>query len=54
MNSYRLRTRTGGIVVSRSLRVGGIRFDEAITSYIRRKYNLMIGERMADFIRNGG
>ena len=37
----------GGIVVSRSLRVGGIRFDEAITSYIRRKYHLMIGQRTA-------
>ena len=37
----------GGIVVSTSLRVGGNRFDEAITSYIRKKYNLMIGERTA-------
>jgi rod shape-determining protein MreB len=38
----------GGLVVSRSLRVGGNRFDEAIASYIRRKYNLMIGERTAE------
>jgi rod shape-determining protein MreB len=41
----------GGIVVSRSLRVGGNRFDEAITSYIRRKYNLMIGERTAEEVK---
>lgn len=41
----------GGIVVSRSLRVGGNRFDEAIGSYIRRKYNLMVGERTAEEIK---
>ena len=41
----------GGIVVSRSLRVGGNRFDEAITAYIRRKYNLMIGERTAEEVK---
>ncbi len=41
----------GGIVVSRSLRVGGNRFDEAITGYIRRKYNLMIGERTAEEVK---
>ena len=41
----------GGIVVSRSLRVGGNRFDEAIAGYIRRKYNLMIGERTAEEVK---
>ena len=41
----------GGIVVSRSLRVGGNRFDEAIASYVRRKYNLMIGERTAEEVK---
>jgi rod shape-determining protein MreB len=41
----------GGIVVSDSLRVGGNRFDEAITSYIRRKYNLMIGDRTAEEVK---
>ena len=41
----------GGIVVRRSLRVGGNRFDEAITAYIRRKYNLMIGERTAEEVK---
>jgi rod shape-determining protein MreB len=41
----------GGLVVSRSLRVGGNRFDEAIASYIRRKYNLMVGERTAEEVK---
>ena len=41
----------GGIVVSTSLRVGGNRFDEAIASYIRKKYNLMIGERTAEEVK---
>jgi len=41
----------GGIVVSRSVRVGGNRFDEAIASYVRKKYNLMIGERTAEEVK---
>ena len=41
----------GGIVVSTSLRVGGNKFDEAITNYIRRKYNLMIGDRTAEEVK---
>jgi rod shape-determining protein MreB len=41
----------GGIVVSRSVRVGGNRFDETIASYIRKKYNLMIGERTAEEVK---
>ncbi len=41
----------GGIVVSASLRVGGNRFDEHISSYIRKKYNLMIGERTAEEVK---
>jgi rod shape-determining protein MreB len=41
----------GGIVVSTSLRVGGNRFDEAIASYIRKKYNLMVGERTAEEVK---
>ncbi|HET9497867.1 MAG TPA: rod shape-determining protein, partial [Candidatus Limnocylindria bacterium] len=41
----------GGIVVSDSVRVGGNRFDEAIASYVRRKYNLMIGERTAEEVK---
>ncbi len=38
----------GGIVASKSLRVGGDKFDEAIVRYVRQKYNLMIGERTAE------
>ncbi len=38
----------GGLVTCRSLRVGGNHFDEAIIAYIRKEYNLMIGERMAE------
>ena len=34
-----------GIVVARSLRVGGNKFDEAISNYIKRKYNLRVGDR---------
>src|SRR3990170_38949 len=40
-----------GIVVASSVRVGGIRIDEAIASYVRRKYNLMIGDRTAEGIK---
>jgi rod shape-determining protein MreB len=41
----------GGIVAASSLRVGGNRFDESIASYVRRKYNLMIGERTAEDVK---
>ncbi len=41
----------GGIVVSRSVRVGGNRFDESIANYIRKKYNLMVGERTAEEVK---
>ena len=40
-----------GIVVSGSVRVGGLKFDEAIASYIRRKYNLMVGEQTAEEVK---
>ena len=40
-----------GIVVSSSVRVGGVKFDEAIASYVRRKYSLMIGERTAEEVK---
>jgi rod shape-determining protein MreB len=38
----------GGIVVSRSVRVAGDEMDEAVMQYARQKYNLFIGERMAE------
>jgi rod shape-determining protein MreB and related proteins len=37
-----------GIVVSSSVRVAGIKLDEAIAAYVRRKYNLVIGEQTAE------
>src|SRR5207237_4104177 len=40
-----------GIVVSSSVRVGGLKLDEAISSYIRRKYNLMVGDQTAEDIK---
>ncbi len=41
----------GGIVTSRSIRVGGDEMDESIVLYIKRLYNLMIGERTAEEIK---
>jgi rod shape-determining protein MreB len=41
----------GGVVVSRSVRVGGNRFDEAIANYVRKKYNVMIGDRTAEEVK---
>lgn len=41
----------GGIVVHATERVGGNHLDEAINAYIRRKYNLLIGERMAEEVK---
>ena len=41
----------GGIVISDSLRVAGDRFDADIEAYIKREYNLMIGERTAENIK---
>lgn len=41
----------GGIVTSRSIRVGGDEMDEAIVQYVKRTYNLMIGERTAEEIK---
>jgi rod shape-determining protein MreB len=40
-----------GIVVSSSVRVGGNRIDEAIITYIRKKYNLIIGDQTAEQIK---
>ncbi len=40
-----------GIVYSRTVRVAGDKMDEAIIQYIKRKYNLLIGERTAEVIK---
>ena len=41
----------GGAVVSDSIKIAGDDFDEAIVRYMRKKYNLLIGERMAEDIK---
>jgi rod shape-determining protein MreB len=41
----------GGIVAAKSVRIGGNKFDLAISEYIRRKYGLAIGERTAENIK---
>ncbi|MEW5914702.1 MAG: rod shape-determining protein [Thermodesulfobacteriota bacterium] len=40
-----------GVVYSKSVRVGGDKMDEAILQYIKRKHNLLIGERTAEMIK---
>ena len=41
----------GGIVAARSVRVAGDKFDESIISFVKKKYNLLIGERTAEDIK---
>lgn len=41
----------GGIVVSKTIKVGGDSFDEAIVKYVRDNYGMMIGERTAENIK---
>ena len=41
----------GGIVTSTSVRIGGNRFDSSISEFIRKKYNLAIGDRTAEEIK---
>jgi len=40
-----------GIVYSQSVRVGGDKMDEAVAQFIKRKYNLLIGERTAEMVK---
>ena len=41
----------GGIVVSQSLRIGGDELDEAITYYLKKEHNLLLGERTAEKVK---
>ncbi len=41
----------GGIVTAKSIRIGGDEFDESIVSYVKKEYNLMIGERTAEDVK---
>ena len=40
-----------GMVVAHSIRVGGNRFDDAIATYLKRKHNLLFGERTAEEVK---
>lgn len=40
-----------GVVFSRAVRVGGDKMDEAISQYIKRKYNVLVGERTSELIK---
>ncbi len=44
-------TSLGGLVISKSIKVAGDRFDKAIVEYVRQNYNLYIGERTAETIK---
>lgn len=41
----------GGVVVHKSVRVGGNKIDEAIASYVRKKHNLIIGDQTAELVK---
>lgn len=41
----------GGIVLSESLKIGGDKFDEALVRYVKREYNVIIGERTAETLK---
>jgi len=41
----------GGVVVHNSVRVGGTKIDEAIANYVKKKFNLFIGERTSEVIK---
>ena len=43
----------GGIVMSKSVRIAGDKMDEAIVSYLKKKYSLLIGEKTAERIKMG-
>lgn len=41
----------GGVVVHNSVRVGGNKLDEAVATFVKKKYNLIIGEQMAEEVK---
>ena len=41
----------GGIVVSKSIKIAGDKFDESIIKYMRKAHNLLIGERTAEDLK---
>ena len=41
----------GGLVVAQSIQVGGVKMDEAIINYIKREFNMLIGDRTAEDVK---
>jgi len=41
----------GGIVVAKSIRIGGDELDEAIINWVKKEFNLMLGERTAEQLK---
>lgn len=41
----------GGLVVSRSIRIGGIKMDESIIAYVKREFNMLVGDRTAEDVK---
>ena len=41
----------GGVVISHSIRVGGVKMDEAIINFIKREFNILIGDRTAEEVK---
>ena len=41
----------GGVVVCKSIRMGGIKMDEAVAAYIKREYNMLVGDRTAEDVK---
>lgn len=41
----------GGVVASKSIRIGGVKMDEAIIAYVKREFNMLIGDRTAEDVK---
>lgn len=41
----------GGVVIDHSIRVGGVKMDEAIANYIKQEYNILIGDRTSEDVK---
>ncbi|MBQ8136769.1 MAG: rod shape-determining protein, partial [Clostridia bacterium] len=41
----------GGVVISKAIRIGGVKMDEAITAYVKKEFNILIGDRTAEDVK---
>ena len=41
----------GGVVISKAIRIGGIKMDEAITAYVKKEFNILIGDRSSEDVK---